>query len=170
MNSIKKIFPILFISLIILSSFTIDKRAEKKLRKDIKSVWELKDVDFKKIDVEGIQTGDDIYLIQSEDKTIGIAYLGLAESRSEKIDFSIIFDLEAKISKVNIIRYRENYGGEIGSKRWLKQFIGKMNGEEMKYRNDISAISGATISVKSMVSSIERASEFIFSNKEKIYE
>jgi len=84
MYSIKKIFPILFISLIILSSFTIDKRTEKKLKKDIKS--------------------------------------------------------------------------------------GKMNGEEMKYRNDISAISGATISVKSMVSSIERASEFIFSNKEKIYE
>ena len=170
MKSIKPITILLAIALLLLSSFTIDKRTEKKLRKDIKSVWELKDVDFIKIEIEGIQNGDNIYLIKSEEETIGVVYLGEAESRSEKIDYSIIFDLDSKISKVNIIRYRENYGGEVGSKRWLKQFIGKFNGEEMKYRNDISAISGATISVKSMVNAAEEASKFVFSNKEKIYE
>ena len=170
MKLIKSITPILALSLLLLSSFTIDKRTEKKLLKDIKSVWELKDAAFIKIKIEGIQNGDDLYLVKSADKTVGFAYLGLAESRSEKIDYSILFNLDATISKVNIIKYRENYGGEVGSKRWLKQFIGKLNGEEMKYRNDISAISGATISVKSMVNAIEGASKFVFTNKEKIYE
>ena len=170
MKSIKPITILLAIALLLLSSFTIDKRTEKKLRKDIKYIWELKDVDFIKIKVDGIQKGDDIYLVKSEEETIGFVYLGEAESRSEKIDYSIIFNLDATISKVNIIKYRENYGGEVGSKRWLKQFIGKLNGKEMKYRNDISAISGATISVKSMVNAVEEASKFVFSNKEKIYE
>ena len=50
--------------------------------------------------------------------------------------------------------YREDYGAEIGSKRWLKQFIGKKNGEDLKYERDIIAISGATISAYSMTIAI----------------
>lgn len=170
MKSIKSITPLLAIALLLLSSFTIDKRTEKKLKKDVKSVWGIEEVIFSKVDIESIAKGDDLYIVISEGKTIGVAYLGLAESRSEKIDYSILFDTDDKISKVNIIRYRENYGGEVGSKRWLKQFIGKSNGEEMKYRDDISAISGATISVKSMTNSIVKASKFVYQNKSKIYE
>lgn len=166
----KSIIPFLVFSILLLSSFKIDSRTEKKLKKDIKSAWKLKDVDFIKIEIEGLQEGDDLYLIKSVDKTIGLAYLGLAASRSEEIDYSILFDLNATISKVTIVKYRENYGGEVGSKRWLKQFIGKINGEEMKYRDDISAISGATISVKSITNAVHKASKFVFSNKDLIYE
>ena len=50
--------------------------------------------------------------------------------------------------------YREDYGGEIGSKRWLKQFIGKTQNDELKYQDNIVAISGATISVRSMTSAV----------------
>ena len=46
--------------------------------------------------------------------------------------------------------YREDYGGEIGSKRWLRQFIGKTSKDKLKYQKDIMAISGATISASSM--------------------
>jgi Na+-transporting NADH:ubiquinone oxidoreductase subunit NqrC len=47
--------------------------------------------------------------------------------------------------------YRENYGGEIGSKRWLKQFIGMT-----EPKNYVDGISGATISVNSMKYSINK--------------
>ena len=46
--------------------------------------------------------------------------------------------------------YREDYGGEIGSKRWLKQFNGKGKNDNIEYEKDIIAISGATLSAKSM--------------------
>jgi len=52
--------------------------------------------------------------------------------------------------------YREDRGGEIGSKRWLRQFIGKSKGEFLKYQKDIAAISGATISVKSMTTEVNK--------------
>ena len=48
-----------------------------------------------------------------------------------------------KLKKLRILTYRENYGGEISNKRWLKQFLDR----EV---NDVQAISGATISVESM--------------------
>ena len=51
--------------------------------------------------------------------------------------------------------YREEYGGEIGSKRWLKQFVGTAaSGKKLEYNEDIIPISGATISVQSMTRAI----------------
>ena len=50
--------------------------------------------------------------------------------------------------------YREDYGGEIGSKRWLSQFISKNRDSILGYEEEITKISGATISVKSMTASI----------------
>ena len=44
--------------------------------------------------------------------------------------------------------YRENYGGEIGSKRWLRQFQGKSTEDELAYKKNIAAISGAQVGLK----------------------
>jgi len=52
--------------------------------------------------------------------------------------------------------YREDYGGEIGSKRWLKQFIGKKPSDKLRYEEDIIAISGATISANSMTNAMNQ--------------
>ncbi len=46
-------------------------------------------------------------------------------------------------------------GGEIASKRWLRQFVGKTINDRLKYRENVMAISGATISVKSMTIAID---------------
>ena len=47
-------------------------------------------------------------------------------------------------------------GGEIGSKRWLKQFIGINMDESLEFQKDIVGISGATISAKSMTFEINK--------------
>ena len=61
----------------------------------------------------------------------------------------VLLDSDLVVLKTKILIYREDYGGEIGSKRWLKQFIGKTQNDDLKYGEDIVAISGATISVRS---------------------
>lgn len=170
MKILKNTFILLSVLTFVLSSFSLEKRSEKKVRKSIKSIMSLEDVEFLKQNFDNLPEGDDIYVINSEGNDIGLVYFGQADSRSDKIDYSIIFDKEGIVLKVDIIKYRENHGGEVGSKRWLKQFIGKSNGEEMRYKKDISAISGATISVKSMTAAIEEASLFVSSNNAKIYE
>lgn len=78
-------------------------------------------------------------------------YIGKARSKFEAFDYMVLFDENKTIKLVRVLVYRENYGGEIGSKRWLRQFIGI---DKPKYMVD--AISGATISVHSMKTSINR--------------
>jgi hypothetical protein len=78
-------------------------------------------------------------------------YIGKARSKFEAFDYMVLFDENKTIKLVRVLVYRENYGGEIGSKRWLRQFIGI---DKPKYMVD--AISGATISVHSIKTSINR--------------
>ena len=44
---------------------------------------------------------------------------------------------------------------EISSKWWLSQFIGKKAGKDMKYKENIDALSGATISAQSITESLK---------------
>ena len=66
----------------------------------------------------------------------------------------VIFDEDVIIKKSKVLIYREDYGGEISSKRWLRQFEGKKSDDTLHYEKDIVAISGATISAKSMTVAI----------------
>ena len=81
--------------------------------------------------------------------TTDILYIGKSPSRFEDFDFMVLFDENKTIKLVKILVYRENYGGEIGSKRWLRQFIGKSKPLPL-----VDGISGATISVNSLKYSI----------------
>lgn len=78
-------------------------------------------------------------------------YIGFSPSKFDNFDFMVLLDNTNKVKLVKVLIYRENYGGEIGSKRWLKQFIGMT-----EPKNYVDAISGATISVNSMKYSINK--------------
>ena len=66
----------------------------------------------------------------------------------------MLFDTALIIKKSKLLAYREDYGAEIGSKRWLKQFIGLNSSSTIQYGNEIVPISGATISARSMTVAI----------------
>lgn len=61
-----------------------------------------------------------------------------------------IFDSQAKLLNLKTIDYQSEYGYEITSGWWLKQFE-KNWGKIFEYNKNIDAISGATVSVKSMI-------------------
>ena len=88
-------------------------------------------------------------------------FLGNAPSQTETFDYMVIFNNDLSIRKIKVLIYRESWGGEIGSNRWLRQFVNANKGDEFIYRKNISAISGATISVKSMTQSINNLLEEI---------
>ena len=90
-----------------------------------------------------IDLNDNYYEIMKSDSVIGYACLQQAPSKHDKFDFLAIYSPSMKLQKLRVLTYRENYGGEIANKRWLKQFLSRKT-------DDIQAISGATISVESM--------------------
>jgi hypothetical protein len=85
------------------------------------------------------------------DKHRGYGYIGNAPSKTATFDYLVLFDTNFIVVKSSVLIYREEYGGEIGSRRWLQQFDGTSSATpELVYRKDIIPISGATISVQSM--------------------
>ncbi len=74
--------------------------------------------------------------------------------RYENFDYMVILNADLSIKKVKVLVYEGEYGYEIASKLWLKQFIGYFGGD-LKYGTDIQAISGATVSAQSITDDIQ---------------
>lgn len=142
----------------------LPKNLQKKLDKEIKSTYAIETFLLESIDVSeeineqlplliGQET---LFKITHNNTLIGYAFLGKAPSKTDEFDYLVLFDSELIVTKTKILIYREDYGGEIGSKRWLKQFIGSSNNTAFRLHDNIVAISGATISVNSMTDAMNQ--------------
>ena len=157
-------FKYVFILLmsLVLMSFGLPKRIQNKVDKEIKAVYQIEEFELSPIVISSEiaktlpATFDDnnFFKIKTGQNELGYAYLAKAPSKTDEFDYLVLFDKDLIIVKSKVLVYREDYGGEIGSKRWLKQFIGKSQNDELKYGDNIAAISGATISVRSMTLAI----------------
>lgn len=79
---------------------------------------------------------------------------GGGSAKYEDFWYGVIFDNDLKIKLVRVLEYTSDYGYEISSKSWLKQFKG-FKGCDLKYGGrEVDVISGATISGLSIVSDI----------------
>ena len=97
---------------------------------------------------------DNFIKIIKDQKHLGYFYFGKAPSKADEFDYMVIFDDQLIIKKIKILAYREDYGGEISSKRWLRQFNGLSKVDQLKYGKDIKGISGATISAVAMTNAV----------------
>lgn len=89
-----------------------------------------------------------------KNQIIGFAYVGKTTSKVAYFDYVVIFDKNLVISKVKVLIYREDHGGEITHKRWLAQFKGLEKNQNILYKKDIAGISGATISASSLTNAV----------------
>lgn len=78
----------------------------------------------------------------------------------ETFDYVVFFDESLTVLKMMVVDYPGDYGYEICSKNWLKQFVG-YQGKPLKYKADIDGISGATISAKSITSDIQSVHKYL---------
>ena len=61
-----------------------------------------------------------------------------------------------RLRDVDILVYREPYGGEVAYDAWRKQFRGKRAADPLQVGRDIRSISGATISVHAVTAGVRR--------------
>jgi len=153
-----------FICLFIVVAFKPINKIDKLINKEIKNTFLIDTFNTETILIsENIInklpiniTNDNFKKITSNGKKMGYYYQGQAFGKVDYFDFLVVFDSDLVIKKVKILVYREDRGGEIGSKRWLKQFIGKSMDNSLIYEKDIAGISGATISAKSMTNQMDK--------------
>ena len=101
---------------------------------------------------------DELYYwtISKNDSTLAHAFLDNVLGKSMPITFLVLLNTEGEIISSEIIKYREAYGGEVGNKNWLSQFIHFSDTSDYSVGKEIDGISGATISVNSLSRGIRK--------------
>ncbi|MBI44662.1 MAG: hypothetical protein CMG66_00675 [Candidatus Marinimicrobia bacterium] len=94
--------------------------------------------------------------IQKDDSTYYYAVLDNVIGKAMPITFLVIFNQKGKVFETSIIKYREPYGGEVKSKKWLNQFSQYTDTSNYKIGDGIYAISGATLSVHSVSKGVHK--------------
>lgn len=72
------------------------------------------------------------------------------------IPIALALDANAAVKSIEILEYREAYGGDVRNPKWLAQFDGKKNGATLQLTDDIQNISGATLSSKHITDGVRR--------------
>lgn len=76
--------------------------------------------------------------------------------KHEFITYALALDAGGKVRGVEVLDYRETYGGEVRNARWRAQFTGKQLGAPLKLGKDIANISGATLSCRNLTDGVRR--------------
>ena len=97
------------------------------------------------------------YVAHSGDQVDGYALFDREIGQHEYIDFATFFDCDGRVTRVEVVAYREPYGDGIRSKRFRRQFVGKEAGSGFRPGHDIDIISGATLSARAMAKAVKRA-------------
>ncbi len=86
----------------------------------------------------------------------GYALLDNELGKSEPITFLTAITPQGQVKDVEILVYREPYGSEIQDPKYLKQYKGKKVQDPIRVGQDISNMSGATISSRSVAAGVKR--------------
>jgi Na+-transporting NADH:ubiquinone oxidoreductase subunit C len=99
---------------------------------------------------------DRIWRAEAGGRVLGFFIFDRVIGKHLYIDYSVALDPSGRIRQVDILEYRESYGGEIRSPSWLAQFVGKTNGSALQVGVDIRNISGATLSCHHVTEGVKR--------------
>jgi Na+-translocating ferredoxin:NAD+ oxidoreductase RnfG subunit len=76
--------------------------------------------------------------------------------KHEYITYAVAIDSAGAVKDIEILDYRESYGGQVREAPWRAQFTGKKYGAPLKLGGDIRNISGATLSSKHVTDGVRR--------------
>lgn len=76
--------------------------------------------------------------------------------KHEMITYAVGINGDGSVKQVEILEYRETYGYEIRNVNWRQQFVGKTSASPVKLNQDISNLTGATLSCKHVTDGVRR--------------
>lgn len=76
--------------------------------------------------------------------------------KHEFITYAVALTRDGAVRGLEILEYRETYGGEVRNVAWRRQFLGKSFGAPVRLGKDIKNISGATLSSRHITDGVRR--------------
>jgi Na+-translocating ferredoxin:NAD+ oxidoreductase RnfG subunit len=104
--------------------------------------------------------GQQVWRAFVEDRFVGFFIIDYVIGKHLIIDYAVALEPDGRVRRVEIMEYRESYGGEINSRSWLEQFVGKTSHDPLTVDRDIRNISGATLSSHHVTEGIRRVLAF----------
>lgn len=104
-----------------------------------------------------VVNADTAFRVARGDSLLGFAVVRAVKGKDQLITFLVATDSSDRLRDIDILVYREPYGGEVAYEAWRRQFRGKSTDDQLAVGRDIRAISGATISVNAVTLGVRRA-------------
>lgn len=102
-------------------------------------------------------SGEPVLRVTRHDTLVGWAEVRNIKGKDQPITFLVATDTAGVLRDVDILVYREPYGGEVAYEAWRRQFRGKTAESPLTVGRDIRNISGATISSHAVTLGVRRA-------------
>lgn len=87
---------------------------------------------------------------------LGWLFIDQVLGKHEMITYALALDPTGVVKGIEILDYRETYGGEIRNPNWRRQFAGKSAANRPTLGKDIKNISGATLSSRHVTDGVRR--------------
>jgi FMN-binding domain len=97
-----------------------------------------------------------VWKAEASGRVAGFFILDRVIGKHLYIDYAVALTPAGAVHSVEILQYRESYGGEVNSRSWLSQFVGKTSGSSLRINDDIRNISGATLSSTHLTEGVKR--------------
>jgi Na+-translocating ferredoxin:NAD+ oxidoreductase RnfG subunit len=91
------------------------------------------------------------------DSLLGFATVRDARGKDQPITFLVAVDTAGQVLDVDVLVYREPYGGEVAYESWRRQFRGHTAADSLRIGRPIRNISGATISSNAVTLGVRSA-------------
>lgn len=130
------------VSLLSYSSVAIPVDLRKTIEKKVKQLF--------------LRESVGVWRLEKNGEFQGIAILDHVMGKTQPFSFVVMFDPSGSVRSVRVVKYREQYGGGIQGKGFLRQFEGKHRDSTFVLGKDIDGVSGSTISSLSIVRGVEK--------------
>jgi Na+-translocating ferredoxin:NAD+ oxidoreductase RnfG subunit len=100
--------------------------------------------------------GQEIWRATKSGKLQGFFIVDYVIGKHLVIDYAVALSPEGSVKQIEMLNYRESYGGEIRNPDWRKQFIGKTPNSRFALNEGITNISGATLSCRHVTEGVRR--------------
>jgi Na+-translocating ferredoxin:NAD+ oxidoreductase RnfG subunit len=135
-----------------ISSLQAQSAPPKKVTESLARIFgQSTQVDTLKVD------SSSVLRISSNGSLQGFATVRNVKGKDQQITFLVAIDSGNALKDIDVLVYREPYGGEVAYESWRKQFRGKSSADALTVGKDIKNISGATISSHSVTLGVRKA-------------
>jgi hypothetical protein len=98
-----------------------------------------------------------VFVATTGDRVDGYAVIDEEIGQHLPITFGVKISPAGEVERVEVMVYRESFGGDVRDERYRQQFVGKTERSPLRAGDDIVAISGATLSSKAVAQGVRRA-------------